>query len=447
MTTYPDSESKSARLFERARRVLPGGNSRSTIFHPPYPIFARSGQGCRITDVDGVERVDFVNNYTVLIHGHAHPEVTAAVTAQLELGAGFAHPTEAEVKLAELLTSRVPSFERIRFVNSGSEAVMNAVKAARAFTGRPKIAKCEGVYHGSYDYVEVSLDSSAPDWGEDSPVSVPYSRGTPPNVLSDVVVLPFNDVERSERILTAHAAGLAAVVVDVMPNRAGLIPATPEYLRMLREVTRRHGMVLILDEVISLRLGYQGGQTEFGVHPDLTAMGKIIGGGLPVGAVAGREEVMAMFDHSRGKAPLPHGGTFNGNPLTMVAGHAALSLMTGEAFARLAELGEKARGQLSEAFKIAGVEGRITGKASLFMIHLKDKPLKTYRDACKSPEELELLAGVHRHFLNNGIIIASGGLGALSTPMSEAEIDQLCEVFLGALRVLPQSAAVPARGA
>ncbi len=447
MTTYPDSESKSARLFERARRVLPGGNSRSTIFYPPYPIFARSGKGCRITDVDGVERVDFVNNYTVLIHGHAHPEVTAAVTAQLELGAGFAHPTEAEVKLAELLTSRVPSFERVRFVNSGSEAVMNAVKAARAFTGRPKIAKCEGVYHGSYDYVEVSLDSSAPDWGEDTPVSVPYARGTPPNVLSDVVVLPFNDVEQSERILTAHAAGLAAVVVDVMPNRAGLIPATPEYLRMLREVTRRHGMVLILDEVISLRLGYQGGQTEFGVDPDLTTMGKVIGGGLPVGAVAGREEVMAMFDHSHGKAPLPHGGTFNGNPLTMVAGHAAMSLMTEEAFARLATLGEKARSQLSEAFRIAGVEGRITGKASLFMIHLKDKPLTTYRDAFKSPEEQQLLAGVHRHFLNNGIIIAAGGLGALSTPMTEAEIDQLSEAFLGALRALPQSVAVPARGA
>ncbi|MCZ6474174.1 MAG: aspartate aminotransferase family protein [SAR324 cluster bacterium] len=444
MTNYPNPDSNSAQLFQRACKVLPGGNSRSTIFYSPYPIFARSGQGCRITDVDGVERVDFVNNYTVLIHGHAHPEISKAVAAQLELGAGFAHPTEAELLLAELLTSRVPSFERIRFVNSGSEAVMNAIKAARAYTERPLIAKCEGVYHGSYDYVEVSLDSSAANWGEDTPLSVPYARGTPPKVLEDVAVIPFNDVERSERILTAHAGELAAVVIDVMPNRAGLIPATPEYLTMLREVTRRHGIVLILDEVISLRLGYQGGQTEFGIQPDLTTMGKVIGGGLPVGAVAGKAEVMEMFNHSRGKAPLPHAGTFNGNPLTMAAGHAAMQLMTEEAFARLNALGERARSQLHEAIKVAGLEGRITGKGSLFMIHLKDKPLTTYRDSFKSPEEQQLLASVHRHFLNNGIIIAAGGLGALSTPMTEVEIDQLSEVFLGALRALPQPAAVPA---
>ena len=444
MTSYPDSGSKSAGLYERASRVLPGGNSRSTIFHAPYPIFAKSGKGCRLTDVDGVERVDFVNNYTVLIHGHAHPEVVAAIVEQAQLGTGSANPTEAEVLLAELLTSRIPSLDRVRFVNSGTEAVMNAVKAARAYTGRARIAKCEGVYHGSYDFVEVSLDSSPANWGKDTPLSVPYSKGTPPNVLSDVVVLPFNETEQAERILTAHGEELAAVVIDVMPNRAGLIPASPDFLKMLRGLTRKFGIVLVLDEVISLRLGFQGAQVEFGVEPDLTAMGKIIGGGLPIGAVAGRAEVMEVFNHSRGKAPLPHAGTFNGNPISMVAGHAAMSLMTEDAFAELSALGDRAREQMRDALKVAGVEGAITGKGSLFMIHLKDKPLTTYRNSYKTPEEQKLLDEVHRHFLANGIITTTSGLGVLSTPMTEAEIDQLSEVFLGALRALPQSAAVPA---
>lgn len=444
MTSYPDSGSKSAELFERASRVLPGGNSRATIYHSPYPVFTKSGKGCRVTDVDGVERLDFLNNYTVLIHGHAHPDIVAAIVAQAQLGTGGANPTEAEVQLAELLTSRIPTLERVRFVNSGTEAVMNAVKAARAYTGRGRIAKCEGVYHGSYDFVEVSLDSAPDNWGVDAPLSVPYAKGTPASVLNDVVAIPFNDVEGTESLLQAHGEELAAVVIDVIPNRAGLIPSSPEYLKMLREVTRKFGIVLILDEVISLRLGYRGAQAEFGLEPDLTAMGKIIGGGLPIGAVGGKAEIMEVFNHSRGKADLPHGGTFNGNPMSMVAGFTALNLMTEEAFDRLNALGGRAREQLREAFKITGVEGAITGKGSLFMIHLKDKPLTSYRDSYKTPEEQKLIAQVHRHFMANGIMTATSGLGVLSTPMAEAEIDQLTEVFVGALRALPQAAAVPA---
>jgi glutamate-1-semialdehyde 2,1-aminomutase len=423
---------------------MPGGNSRATVFHAPYPIFARFGHGCRVTDVDGVERVDFLNNYTTLIHGHAHPEITDAITEQLQLGPSFAHPTEAEVRLAELLTARVPSFERIRFCNSGSEAVMNAIKAARAYTGRHKIAKCEGVYHGSYDFAEVSLDSSPANWGEETPLAVPYSRGTPPGVLEEVVVLPFNDTETTERILADHAGELAGIIFDLMPNRAGLIAAQPDFVELLRRFADDDGAVLIVDEVITFRVGQRGLQDKYGLEPELTTIGKIIGGGLPVGAVAGKAEVMEVFDHSQGKAPLPHGGTFNGNPLTMAAGYAAMKLLTPEAMERINSLGQRARGQLRDAFGIAGVPGNITGDGSLFSIHLADKPLTTYRDTLKQPDELALLREVHRHFLNHGIIIAPTGLGVLSTPMSEAEVDQLCEAFLGALRALPQKAAVPA---
>ncbi len=444
MGVFPDGNSKSAQLFERAKRVLPGGNSRATIFHAPYPIFARFGHGCRVTDVDGVERVDFLNNYTTLIHGHAHPQISAAITEQLQMGVSFAHPTEVELKLAELLTGRAPTFEQIRFVNSGTEAVMNAIKAARAFTGRHKIAKCEGVYHGSYDYAEVSLDSSPANWGDDAPLPVAYSRGTPPGVLEDVVVIPFNQTEAAEKILKEQGSALAAVIFDLMPNRAGLIPALPEFVEMLRRFTRASGAVLIVDEVITFRLGPGGAQGKFGLEPDLTTLGKIIGGGLPVGAVAGKAEVMEVFDHSHGKAPLPHGGTFNGNPLTMAAGHAAMSLLSADALERINSLGERARSQLNEAYSVAGVPGAITGDGSLFAIHLADKKLSTYREAHKDAEEAELLKHVHHHFLREGIIISPTGLGVLSTPMTAAEIDQLSQAFLGALRSLPQKAAMPA---
>ncbi|MBI4540964.1 MAG: aminotransferase class III-fold pyridoxal phosphate-dependent enzyme, partial [Gemmatimonadetes bacterium] len=283
---YPDPSSASARLFERACKVLPGGNTRTTVFLSPYPLYAVRGHGCQIIDAEGIERIDFLNNYTSLVHGHAHPAIVAAVREQLELGTCFPLPTESEILLAELLCDRVPSVERVRFTNSGSEAVMMAIKAARAFSGRPRIAKCEGAYHGSYDFVEVSLDASPEDWGEaDHPRAVRYSKGTPDAVLSAVTVIPFNHVSAAERILSEHADTLAAVIVDPMPNRVGLIPATREFLSMLRRFTSEHGILLIFDEVITFRLGYEGAQQEFGVIPDMTTMGKIIGGGFPVGAV------------------------------------------------------------------------------------------------------------------------------------------------------------------
>ncbi len=284
---YPNSSSNSAHLYERAQRVLPGGNTRTTVFRDPYPIYAHSGNGSRILDVDGIERVDFLNNYTALIHGHAHPSIVRAATSAVENGSCFGAPTESEIRLAEMLVERVPGCENVRFTNSGSEAVMMAVKAARAYTGRPKIAKCEGLYHGSYDFVEVSLDSSPADWGDPAqPNQVPYSAGTPASLLSDVVVLPFNDSEASLRLLEQHATELAAVIVDPLPNRIGLIPASRDFLTTLRNFCSRAGVVLISDEVISFRIGYGGAAAAFGFQADLITLGKVIGGGFPVGAPA-----------------------------------------------------------------------------------------------------------------------------------------------------------------
>ena len=321
--------SKSAALFAQAQGVMPGGNTRTTVYMAPYPPYAASGDGCWITDVEGDRRLDCLNNYTALIHGHAHAAIVEAATRRLALGSSFPLPTPEEVELATLLCERLPSAERVRFTNSGSEAVMMAIKGARAWTGRPKIAKFEGAYHGSYDYAEVSLGSTPENWGAlAAPASTAYSRGVPPAVLEDVVVLPFNHAELAVARIEREAKHLAAVVVDPIPNRVGLIPAQRDFLRALRDVTAAHGIALIFDEVISFRVGYQGAQGVFGVTPDLTTLGKIIGGGFPVGAVAGRADVMAVFDPTGGKPAAPHGGTFNANPVTMAAGLAGMRLLT-----------------------------------------------------------------------------------------------------------------------
>src|SRR5215468_3513188 len=218
--------SRSAALWARAQHVMPGGNTRTTVYMAPYPPYAASGDGCWVTDVEGDRRLDCLNNYTALIHGHAHPEIVEATTRRLALGSSFPLPTPEEIELAALLCERLPSAERVRFTNSGSEAVMIAIKGARAFTGRPKIAKFEGAYHGSYDYAEVSLGSTPENWGSlAAPASTAYSKGTPPAVLEDVVVLPFNHLEQAVARIEREARHLAAVLVDPVPNRVGLVPA------------------------------------------------------------------------------------------------------------------------------------------------------------------------------------------------------------------------------
>jgi len=419
----------SAALYERATAVMPGGNTRITVYMKPFPYYAAFGQGCRLTDVEGVERLDFTNNYNSLIHGHAHPAITAAVQEQLGHGTAFPMATEAEIHLAELLCARIPGFDRVRFCNSGSEAVMFALKAARAYTGRPKIAKCEGSYHGSYDFAEVSLDSTPATWGNADPKSVAYAKGTPQGVLDDVVVIPFNKPEEAERILRAHAADLACVLVDLMPNRGGLIPATPDFVAMLNRVREDTGMLIVLDEVITLRLDYGGAQTLFQLTPDLTALGKIIGGGFPVGAVGGSAEVMAVFDPREGKPSLSHSGTFNANPITMVAGVAAMRLLTRAEISRLGALGDHARAGVTAAMKEAGMPGQVTGMGSLFRIHVHDRPLSDYRSMLMTQDEKDRLAAIVDHMRDNGVFVNERGVCSLSTPMGEAEIDVFLECF------------------
>ena len=438
MSSFPDEQSRSAALARRAAQVLPGGNTRTTVYHAPYPIYAASGEGCRIVDVDGVERIDLLNNYTALLHGHRHGPTLEAVQAQLGKGFSFAHPTEWEITHAEILCSRVPSVERVRYMNSGTEAVMTAIKAAHAYTGRPKIAKCEGVYHGSYDPVEVSLETPPEAWGEGPPPSHPYWPGMPAHVLDAVVVIPFNDLAGTRAALTPHAGELAAIIVDLMPNRSGLIPMNADYLHFLRDFTHEHGIVLIFDEVITLRVAAGGMQSLLGVQPDLTTMGKVIGGGFAVGAVGGSAEVMEVFSPARGKPALPHGGTFNANPVTMAAGVAALQAWDEAAASRLNALGDQAREACRAAFRRAEVPGQVTGQGSLLMLHPHDRPLRNYRDSLRRPEEKAMMTRLHQELINEGLLISPTGLTCLSTPMGEGEVAHLGEGLLAALKRLRQ---------
>lgn len=300
-----------------------------------------------------------------------------------------------------------------------------ALKAARAYTGRPKIAKCEGAYHGSYDYAEVSLDPTPAAWGGNAPVSVAYAKGTPENVLVDVVTIPFNDVEAAVSLIREHGPELACVLVDPMPNRAGLVPADRAYLEALRQVTREVGALLIFDEVITFRLGYEGAQGLWGIEPDLTTLGKIIGGGFPVGAIAGGKEFMAVFDPSSGKPALPHGGTFSANPVTMRAGLAAMKLLDTAAYSRLDKIGTAVRDGINAAFRKTGVAGTTVGLGSLLKIHFTDRNVRDYRSAYLNETEAKRQAVFNAGLLNRGIFVASYGLMALSLPMTDADVDTI----------------------
>lgn len=435
-TTFPDFASRSAKLFERAQSVFPGGSTRNQTYFPPHMVYAAKASGCRLTDVDGNELVDFHNDYTVTILGHAHPRIERAVIEQTKQVMCAALAVPAEIELAEVICARNPGFERMRFVVTGSEAVMNAMKAARAFTGRSKIAKCEGVYHGSNDFAEVSLDPTPQNWGQDAPLSVGFSDGVPAGVTDNMVIIPFNDAEAARPILDAHAQELAGILIDLVPARCGAHPASPEFIAMLEDFTTSSGALLIVDEVISFRMARGGAQEMLGVKPDLTTFGKIIGGGMPIGAVAGRADVMEVFDSTQGKPQVPQSGTFTAHPLTMAAGREMMTVYDGEEIDRLNALGNTTRAQLREALAQSGIGGQVTGESSLFLISFTDEPLTDYRAVYRATADRhhQIMARLFPKLINRGVLLSGWGFGCLSTPMDQAEIDHLSDAVLESLR-------------
>jgi glutamate-1-semialdehyde 2,1-aminomutase len=374
-------------LYERALRSLPGGNSRSTLFVAPHPPYAARGEGCEVVDVDGHRVIDLQNNYTALVHGHGFEPVLRAATAALAQGSAFGLPTSSEVELAECLAERVEWAERWRFANSGTEAVMMAVRAARAATGRDGLVRFANCYHGSWDTVVRR-----------------GSHGVPASAQRDVLTLALSDEEAFVAALDEHEGRLAAVLLDPMPNRAGLRPLDASFVRLVREETARRGIALVIDEVITFRLAPGGLHSLYGIEGDLIALGKMIGGGFPVGAVGGRSAFMDVFDPRRPDA-VAHGGTFSANPVTMRAGLAALEALGPADIERIDALGDRLRERLRER------GWSVTGRGSLLQIGSQDPTTLWW---C---------------LYEAGVLIAGNGLMCVSTPMDEAVIERVLDAF------------------
>jgi len=420
--TYVQRTPGSLALYEQACAVMPGGTTRTTVYFAPYPLYIDRGQGAYVWDVDGTRRLDLIGNYSALILGHAHPRVTAAIQEQLERGTSVAAANPIEIQLAQELCRRIPSLEMVRFTNSGTEATMFAMRLARVFTGRHKVARFEGGYHGTHDFAEVSTRPNLDQAGSAAaPLPVADSVGTPPAALRDTIVLPFNDPESVERILRRHHHELAGVIVEPFLGARGVIPADAGFLTSLRAITEEVGLLLIFDEVISLRIAPGGAQEYYGVTPDLTTMAKIIGGGLPVGAFGGRADIMERLDPRRTNG-MPQGGTYNGHPLGMAAGLATLRELTPDVYAHLNRQGDRVRQRLAEVFERSDIAAQVTGIGSLFNVHFTSLPVRDHRSMRTSNPRMvrELFLGL----LNHGMMMAPRAMGAISTVMTEDDLDE-----------------------
>jgi len=389
---YTLQNPRSREAYKKACRSLPSGSSRNVLYYPPFPVYLAAGRGSRVWDVDGNERIDFNFNNTTLILGHNHPAVIEAVQSQLEKGTVLGAPTEPELELAEELVSRLDGAEKIRFTPSGTEANIQAIRLARSYTGREKIAKCEGAYHGSWDAVDISvaprLDKAGP---REAPRSLRQHEGIPGGVLENTLVIPYNDSEAAADLVKHHKDELAAVVVE--PTQRDMQPK-PGFLEAVREVTERYGVPLIFDEVISFRLSPGGAQKLYGVTPDITTMGKIIGGGFPVGAYASTDDVMTPLTIPEASFPdlksarLGFSGTFNAHPITMAAGFAVMKELRPSVYKQMATLGQRMREGLRSILDETGVAAHVGGVGSFFHITWTSEGVADYRTAATGDRAL-----------------------------------------------------------
>lgn len=426
---YAERTPGSAALFAAAHRSLPGGDSRSTLYHPPHPLFMARGAGARVWDVDGHELVDLTNNHTALVHGNAHPRVLDAVRAQLDLGTCFSGPTALQVEVADRLTARLPALERVRFCASGTEASLHATRAARAFTGRLRIAKAEGAYHGSQDDVFVSTHPRPDQAGPaDRPTSVPRAEGLGRSALADTVVFPFNDLPATAAILRASGPDLAAVLVEPVMGSAGMIPADPGYLAGVRELAEEVGALFVVDEVISLRLAVGGGQQWAGVEPDLTCFGKMLGGGFPLGAFGGRADVLGAFDPTADGGPaVGHPGSMNAWAVGLAAAAATLDQLSAGRIDELGRRGDDLRDRLRAVAADRGVPLAVTGVGSLLGLHFTDRPVTTFRDTWS--EDRGLAHAAFLGLVNEGVLTDPRGAACLSTVITDEDLDRTVVAF------------------
>ncbi len=430
------SGSKSAALFQQAQQLIPGGvNSPVRAFKSVnlQPPFIQRAAGARVYDVDGNVYIDYVGSWGPLILGHAHPQVVAAVQQAAADGCSFGAPTEREVRLAQLIVEAFPAMDMVRMVNSGTEATMTAIRLARGFTGRDMILKFAGCYHGHADSLLVKAGSGAMTFG------VPDSPGVPAALARHTLTVPFNDLAAVRQALEQHQGQVAAVIVEPAAGNMGLVPPAPGFLEGLRQVTRAHGTLLIFDEVITgFRVAYGGMQTLYNIEPDLTALGKIVGGGLPVGAYGGRREIMERMSPV---GPIYQAGTLSGNPLAMAAGIATLELLrAAPPYAALAERTASLVQQTEQAAQRYGVPVYITSLGSMFTLFFSARPIHNYDEAstCDIPTFRRYFAAM----LQAGIYLAPSQFetGFLSTAHTDEDIAITLRAGAAALQAVAEKA-------
>jgi glutamate-1-semialdehyde 2,1-aminomutase len=407
---------KSKLLYERAKRVFPAGVSYFVRYMEPYPFYTVESKGSRLVDVDGNIYIDFWMGHYALILGHSPPEIMLEVERQIDHGTHYGTCHEKEIALAEQVVKMVPNAEMVRFTNSGTEAFMYAIRLARSYTQRKKVAKFEGGWHGGYDALHKAVKP---------PFDVPESNGLTEGTMKDTVVLPFNDIDGVEKAIKKDK--FAAVVIEPLLGAGGCVPAEKEFLKALRELCSENGALLIFDEVITgFRLAPGGAQQFFNVLPDITVLGKILGGGFPVGAITGPRDIMELMDpllHERPKFSF-HGGTFCANPVTMTAGLATLkTLEDGRIINELNKRGDKLRKQLAETFERRDVNVQVVGLGSLFHTHFAKHEIKNVHAVFSA--DREKLTNYHLHLVTNGVFFLPTKMGALSTAHSEADIEKL----------------------
>ena len=413
-------------LFSASKNVIPGGvNSPVRAFGSVggTPPVIRRAKGSRVWDEEGREFIDYVGSWGPMILGHAHGQVIAAVHEAIESGLSFGAPTRAELQLAELVVSRHPSIEMIRLVNSGTEATFSALRLARAFTRREKVIKFEGCYHGHADPFLVKAGSGATTLG------VPNSPGVPEAVTAATCLAPFNDLESVQALFDAHDDGIAAVIVEPVAGNMGLIPPVDGFLAGLRELCTQNGAVLIFDEVMTgFRLGFGGAQELYNVTPDLTTLGKIIGGGLPIGAYGGRKEIMSMVAPS---GPVYQAGTLSGNPVAVAAGLATLEALTPDAYARLEQSADRLEAGLTSAAQEHGCTLQRVG--SMFCLYFSPEPVINYDHATSC--DVTRFNRCFKVMLEEGIYIAPSAFeaGFVSTAHSNEDIEVTVEAWKRAL--------------
>ena len=388
------NHSKSEALFRKAQQLIPGGvNSPVRAFRSVGgdPLFIARGEGSHIFDVDGNEYIDYVGSWGPLLLGHRHPEILAALERALAIGTSFGAPTEQEIELAEAICDAVPSIEMVRLVNSGTEATMSAIRVARGFTSRDLIVKFEGCYHGHVDSLLVKAGSGVATLG------IADTQGVPKAFCDTTIALPFNSVDALDQAFRAHGDRIAAVIVEPVVGNMGCVPPLPGYLQALREITARYGALLIFDEVMTgFRVAFGGAQQRFGIRPDLTTLGKVIGGGLPVGAYGGRRDIMSKVAPS---GPIYQAGTLSGNPLAVAAGLAMLRHLKAHP-----EIYERLETRAAELCASAPSEITVNRVGSMFTFFFTPQPVTDYESAKRS--DTARFARFFRAMLERGIYLA-----------------------------------------